>query len=226
MIIGLLSVSVLPIAAHAQAPAAPAAPKAPAAKDQGEYDIANAAAKETDPAKKLDLLHQWEQKYPDSDFKGQRQVQIAQAESQIAAKALTPGTSPADMDAAQKAAQDLIDNLDKYLAPENKPANVADAQWAQIKQTIMVQAHMELAAVSASKKDDVKTEAEYRKVLALDPNSASTAYSLGILIYRSKNIESLPRGILLDRARCPDVGPGGVGRKNESSGRQIPEAGI
>ncbi len=48
--------------------------------------------KETDPQKKLDLLHQWEQKYPDSDFKGQRAVQIAQAESQIAAKALQPGT--------------------------------------------------------------------------------------------------------------------------------------
>jgi hypothetical protein len=189
MIIGLLSVSILPIAARAQAPAAP---KAPAAKDQGEYDIANAAAKETDPVKKLDLLHQWEQKYPDSDFKGQRAVQIAQAESQIAAKALTAGTSSGDLDAAQKAAQDLIDNLDKYLAPENKPANVSDAQWAQIKQTITVQAHMELAAVSASKKDDAKTEAEYRKVLALDPNSASTAYSLGILIYRQKKIDRFP----------------------------------
>jgi hypothetical protein len=189
MIIGLLSVSVLPIAVHAQAPAAP---KAPAAKDQGEFDIANAADKEKDPVKKLGLLHQWEQKYPDSDFKGMRAVNIAQAESQIAAKALTPGASAADMDAAQKAAQDLIDNLDKYLAPGNKPATVADAQWAQIKQTITVQAHMELAAVSASKKDDVKTEAEYRKVLGLDPNSASTAYSLGILIYRSRKVERFP----------------------------------
>ena len=86
-------------------------------------------------AKKLDLLHQWEQKYPDSDFKGQREVTVAQAESQIAAKALATGTSPADMDAAQKAAQDLVDNLDKYLAPGNKPAAVAAAQWTQIQQT-------------------------------------------------------------------------------------------
>jgi hypothetical protein len=189
MIFGLLSVSVLPIAARAQAPAAPAAPKAPAAKDQGEFDIATAADKEKDPAKKLDLLHQWEQKYPDSDFKGMRAVNIAQAESQIAAKALTPGTSAGDMDAAQKSAQDLIDNLNRYLAPENKPDAVAAAQWDQIKQTIMVQAHMELAATYAAKKDDVKTEEEYRKVLAADPNSASTAYSLGILIYKSRKIE-------------------------------------
>jgi hypothetical protein len=184
MIIGFLSVSILPIAAHAQAPAA----KAPAAKDQGEFDIANAAAKETDLAKKLDLLHQWEQKYPDSDFKGQREVQIADTESKIAAKALAAGTSAGDMDAAQKAAQDLLDNLDKYLSAENKPANIADAQWTQIKQSMVVQAHMELAAVSASKKNDAVTEAEYRKILGLDPNSASTAYSMGILIYRTKNI--------------------------------------
>ncbi len=209
MIFGLLSVSVLPIAARAQAPAAPA--KAPAAKDQGEFDIATAADKEKDPAKKLDLLHQWEQKYPDSDFKGMRAVNIAQAESQIAAKALTPGTSAGDMDAAQKSAQDLIDNLNRYLAPENKPDAVAAAQWDQIKQTIMVQAHMELAAVSASKKDDAKAEAEYRKVLALDPNSAPTAYSLGILIYRQRKIDRFPeaffwiaRGIELPGAEALD----------------------
>jgi hypothetical protein len=211
MIIGLLSVSVLPIAVRAQAPAEPA--KAPAAKDQGEFDIANAAAKETDPAKRLELLHQWEQKYPDSDFKGQREVNIADAESKIAAKALAAGTSAADMDAAQKAAQDLVDNLGKYLSPQNKPAAVTDpAQWAQIKQTMLVQAHMELAAVSASKKDDARTEAEYRTILGLDPNSAATAYQLGILIYRSKKVERFPeaffwiaRGIEMSGAEALDA---------------------
>jgi hypothetical protein len=189
MIIGLMSVSMLPIAARAQAPAAP---KAPAAKDQGEYDLGQAAMKETDPQKKLDLMHQWEQKYPDSDFKGQRAVQIASAESQIAAKALQPGASAADMAAAQKYADDLIDNLDKYLAPENKPEGATDAQWKQAKDTIIFQAHLELGAVYASKKEDAKTEAEYHKILALDPSNAATAYSLGILIYRQKKVERFP----------------------------------
>jgi tetratricopeptide (TPR) repeat protein len=189
MIIGLISVSVLPIAARAQAPAAP---KPPAAKDQGEYDLGQAAMKETDPQKKLDLMHQWEQKYPDSDFKGQRAVQIASAESQIAAKALQPGASAADMAAAQKYADDLIDNLDKYLAPENKPEGATDAQWKQAKDTIILQAHLELGAVYASRKEDAKTEAEYRKILAIDPSNAATAYSLGILIYRQKKVERFP----------------------------------
>ena len=117
---------------------------------------------------------------------------IASAESQIAVKALQPGATPAAVAAAQKAAQDLIDNLDKYLAAENKPANVSDDQWKQAKTTIEVQAHSVLASVAASKKDDATAEAEYKKVLVLDPNSASTAYSLGTLIYRTKNVQRFP----------------------------------
>jgi hypothetical protein len=158
-------------------------------------------------------LHQWEQKYPDSDYKGLREVTIADTESKIAAKALTPGTSAPDMNAAEKAAQDLVDNLNTYLAPANKPAAVTDpAQWVTIQKTMLLQAHMELAAVSASKKDDVKTEAEYRKILALDPNNAGTAYSLGILIYRQKKIERFPeaffwiaRGVQMTGAEALDA---------------------
>ncbi len=187
------AVCVLGTAARAQAPA-PAA-KAPAVKDQGEYDIAQAAGKETDPQKKLDLLRQWEQKYPDSDFKGQRMLQVASVESQIALKAAQPNAPPADLDAGQKAAQDLVDNLNKYLAEENKPAAASDDQWKQAKQTIELQAHMVLGAVAAVRKDDAKAEAEYRKVLAISPGSASTAYSLGTLIYRQKNIQRIPEAL-------------------------------
>ena len=201
--IGLLAVSVFPTGARAQAPAA----KAPAVKDQGEYDIAQAANKETDPVKKLDLLRQWEQKYPDSDFKGTRSVTIAQAESQIAGKAQQPGATPADLDAAQKAAQDLADNLDKYLAPENKPAGATDAQWSQAKQQITLQEHFVLAAVAVAKKDDAKAEAEYRKLLALDPNSASTAYSLGTLIYRQKKLERIPEALFWIARSIEMTGP-------------------
>jgi len=152
-------------------------------------------------------LHQWEQKYPDSDFKGTRSVQMAQAESQIAGKAQQPGATPADLDAAQKAAQDLADNLDKYLAPENKPAGATDAQWSQAKQQITLQAHSVLAAVAVAKKDDAKGEAEYRKLLALDPNSASTAYSLGTLIYRQKKLERIPEALFWIARSVEMTGP-------------------
>src|SRR6185437_860583 len=147
-----------------------------------------AIQKEKDPQKQLDLLHQWEQKYADSDFKSNRAVMIAQAESQIAAKGMDPKASPADLDAAQKAAQDLVDNIDKYLSPENKPANATEDQWKAAHSQILQQAWLELATINTTKKDDAKAEEDYRKLLALDPNNAVAAYSLGTLIYRSKNV--------------------------------------
>src|SRR5579863_6015246 len=48
-------------------------------KDQGEYDIFNAAGKETDPNKQLQILQQWKEKYPDSDFKQERADTVAMA---------------------------------------------------------------------------------------------------------------------------------------------------
>src|SRR5215469_10493274 len=37
-------------------------------KDQGEYDLYNNVVKETDPAKKLQYLNQWVEKYPETDY--------------------------------------------------------------------------------------------------------------------------------------------------------------
>ena len=48
-------------------------------KDQAESDVAQAAGKETDLQKKIDKLKEWEQKYPDSQLKGQRTLMVAQA---------------------------------------------------------------------------------------------------------------------------------------------------
>src|SRR5438067_13393723 len=125
----------------AQAPAAPApAAKAPAVKDQGEYDLIQAVQKEKDPAKQLDLLKQWEQKYPDSEFKNQRTLSEVQAEQQIAGAAYGK-TDPALLDAGMKAARDIIDNLDKYFDAGVKPPTVSDADWAKFKHDFALQAN-------------------------------------------------------------------------------------
>ena len=125
-LIGMVAVGVLAASAWAQA-------KAPAAKDQGEYDLTQAIQKEADPVKKMDLLKQWQEKYPTSDYKANRALMMAQTDSQIGAKALQPSASPSDLDNGMKAEQDLIANLDNYLASGNKPAAVTDAQWTQAK---------------------------------------------------------------------------------------------
>jgi hypothetical protein len=174
------------------------APKAPAYKDQGESDIVAALQKETDLVKKVDLVKQWEQKYPDSDFKGMRAIVMVQTESPIAAKGLQPSASAADLANASKAAQDLADNADKYFSDENKQPNVTPQQWATAKTGVALTAHTVLATIAMGKKNaegDAAAEAEFKKVLGLAPDSAATAYQLGTLILREKKIERIPEAL-------------------------------
>jgi hypothetical protein len=204
--VGLFALTLMEGAALAQAPAA----KAPAVKDQGEYDLTQAITKEKDPVKQMELLRQWEQKYPDSDFKGMRSVQMAQSDSQIEAKSQQPGATPADMDAAQKAAQDLLENLDKYLATENKPATATDDQWKQARQTLELQAHTVLATIAMAKKTpeaDATAEKEYKKVLELSPGYASIAYTLGTLILRERKVERIPEALFYIARSVEITGP-------------------
>jgi hypothetical protein len=203
-IAGLVTVGLLVAGALAQAQ------KAPAVKDQGEYDLTQAITKEKDPQKQLALLKEWEQKYPDSDFKGQRSLSMAQADSQIAAKGMDPKVSPADADAAQKASQDLADNIDKYLAAENKPAGATDDQWKQAHAQLEQQAHTVLATLAMNKKTpdgDATAEKEFRKVLEMSPGNASIAYTLGTLILREKNVARIPEGLFYIARAIEITGP-------------------
>ena len=204
---GILAFSVFAVGAWAQAPAAG---KAPAVKDQGEYDLTVAITKETDPQKKLDLLNQWDQKYPESDFKGQRAIMMMQTEGQIAGKGAQPGASAADLDAGQKAAQHLVDNLDKYLADDNKPAAATADQWKEAKQQVSVQAHTALATIDMARKTpqgDAGAEAELKKVLELTPNNASASYQLGTLILRLRNVARYPEALYYIARAIDDSGP-------------------
>jgi tetratricopeptide (TPR) repeat protein len=208
--IGVVAVGVLAASAWAQA-------KAPAVKDQGEYDLTQAFQKETDPVKKLDILKQWQEKYPDSDFKGTRALATAQTESQIGAKALQPNAPAADLDNGMKAEQDLVANLGTYLSPDNKPANVTDAQWAQAKSQLELQAHYTLATIAVAKKDDATAEAEYKKVLAIQPDNAQTDYALGTLIIKQRKAERYPEALYYIARATAITGPNAL----NAQGKQV-----
>ncbi len=202
--IGIAAIGVLSASAWAQAPAAPQW------KDQGEFDVAQSINKETDPQKKLDLVGQWEQKYPDSALKGQRMLMKMQIESQIAPKAMMPNAPAADLTNGQKAAQDLVDNLDMYFADANKPAQATADQWQQAKQQVAFTAHMVLATVAMAKKDaasDTTAEAEFKKVLEVNPNAAQASFQLGTLILREKNIARMSDALYEIARAVGDTGP-------------------
>ncbi len=177
-------------------------------KDQGEVDIAGAAGKETDPQKKLDKLKEWEQKYPDSKLKNTRSFMTAQALLPIALAAYGKTAPPELLDAGQKAAQQLVDNLDTYLSNDVKASvKASDDQWKQARQTIELQGHSVLGWTAMAKKQDAAAETEFKKILQLDPNQAQISFWLGSVIIRQKKLERYSEA-LYDIARSLSVTTG------------------
>ena len=120
-----------------------------------------------------------------------------------------PNASAADVAAGQKAAQHLADNLDKYFADENKPAQATADQWKQAKMQVGVQAYTALATIAMSKKkpaEDAAAEADYKKVLEIAPDSAATSYTLGTLILRERKIDRIPDALYLIARAIDDQG--------------------
>ena len=192
---------------------APAAQKQP--KDREEFDLFNNVLKETDPAKKLQLLDQWKQKYPDSAYKDDRlqiYMQTYQQANQLPKAVETAnellGLSPDEFSAyytiasltpflgstdakvlgdGEKAANGLLRTLEPHFAPDKKPANVADADWAQGKKAAQIVAHQALGWIAWQQKKLDVGEQEFLKTLELSPTAAQVSYWLGNVLLAQKN---------------------------------------
>jgi tetratricopeptide (TPR) repeat protein len=195
------------VAAFAFAQDAPA-PKQ--AKDQIEYGLMTDFNKETDPVKKLPILNTWTEKYPDTAFKQERNYYYIDTYSKILSKGVQPNATPETADAAQKAGQTLIDKADTFFSPENKLPNVTDAQWAQAKQQVLLQAHGALATLAMNKKDYPAAEEEYKKLIKLDEGNASMYYLLGTAILSEKKTDRYPEVIYLYARAVSLSGPGAI----------------
>src|SRR5690348_12623507 len=170
-------------------------------KDQGEYDLFNAYTKEQDPAKKLQYLNQWVEKYPESDYQEEQlrfysdlnqPAKVMDLGAKILAKdpknfaALSlitanirnlPNATPDQLALGQKSAQTLLDNLDSL-----KPATVSDAQWQQARPGVeqlakgtLLYIAMKPGVDAEQKKDYPGAEAAYTKVLQQYPDNADAS---------------------------------------------------
>ncbi len=198
-LVAVLIAAALASQAWPQPPSAPAS--APAWKGQDESDIGLAADKEPDPGKKLELLKKWEQQYPSTDFKADRTLLTTQALTDLVAGALSKPDGP-QLEAGRKAAQQLLEGMGAYfddsLLTLPKLAQMSPAAWAKARTTSEMQAHALLAYYAALKKDDAAAEAEYEKILAIDPTQAATSYQLGAAILRAIQASG-------DLARCSEA---------------------
>ncbi len=224
-------------ASHAYAQTATQSQPQKKVKDQGEYDLYNSVLKETDPAKKLQYLNQWTEKYPETDFEDERlqlynqlnqPAKVMELGQKLLAKnpkdlvALTfvtlnvqkiPNPTPEQMDMAQKSAQTILDNLDSL-----KPAGTSDEQWQKGKGDLEKLAKGTLMWIAAkpamdaeARKDLPGAEQAYTKALQQYPDNAQFAYKLGSIMISERNPDKFPGAIYeIARAVATDPAKGGL----------------
>jgi hypothetical protein len=174
----------------------------PTWQSAGESDIGLAANSETDLVKKLDLLKKWEQQYPTSALSNHRTLMTTQTLTAIITAAFGKPDG-FELQAGTKAAQQLIRGLGDYFNDSLRSlpqlAQMSAADWAKARTTSEMQAHALLAYAAMLKKDDTTAEAEYRRVLTIDPTQAATSYQLGALLIHemavSQNLTRFPEAL-------------------------------
>lgn len=186
-------------------------------KDRAEYDLVELIKKEQNPQAKLQLLQQWEQKYPNSDFKDGRYELMVQtyqklgkakemmdtAKAWVAAnpKALTGwywinlltvsmnDTSPAALEQGEKAAKTLLEVSEEFFSPARKPQQVTDEQWKQQKSSTEYVAYRTLGWVAMERQQYLDADKYFVEALKRNPNDAQVSAWAGRVNVRTRQLE-------------------------------------
>ena len=186
-------------------------------KDRAEYDLFESINKETNGARKLDLLNNWKDKYANTDFKQERLTMFLttyQALNQPAKMIetaremlsndpkefqalywitfLTPSMNnpaPDALGSGEQAAGELLANLDATFAPEKKPANLSEADWKKARQDMEALGHKTLGWVAMLRKNNDAAEKEFVKSMEINQNAGEVSYWLGTVILAQKKPE-------------------------------------
>ena len=204
----------------AQIARAQAAPPEKKVKDQGEYDIYNQTLKDlANPAALLKDLDTWAQKYPDSDWKDDRQYYYisAYAGTNQPAKVLEIGSQLMARDLKKvyvdpKAGPQMIltvlyqiaVNLTKIPNPTAEQMQQGEAAAKQLQEFVPVF----FTAANKDAKECVTGEASYRKALEKYPENALIAYQLGraLRCQQTSGPEKVPQA-LYEFARAAAIDP-------------------
>ena len=184
-------------------------------KDQAEYDLYTQWTKATTPDQQIQVLNQWKEKYPESEYKLERaqyylliynkkndaagvysaskDLLVLDPKNFQALYFLTLLTvtmnknDAAGMDTGVKSANGLIGALDATYDPGKKPAGTTDAQWKQQRGDIETQALKTLGWVEWQKKNFKEAEKYFAKALELSPGTAEISSFLGTVIVMQKD---------------------------------------
>lgn len=208
-------------------------------KDQQEYELINKSFKETDAAKKLQLLDQWKEKYPETAFDIERirlymasYQQTNQSEKAVATAkellekvpddfsanftiaSLTPFLGKTDagtLEDGVEAAQALLNGgIEKQFAASNKPAQVSAQQWEEAKQQALVSAHQTLGWVAMQRKQNETAEEHFETVLKLNPSSAQVSYWHGQVVLAQADPDKNTKAMFSFARAATYDGPGSL----------------
>ncbi len=218
-------------------------------KDRPEYDLYESITRESAPAKKLELLNTWNERYPASDFADVRQQEYLTVYSQLgqSADVLTvasdmlaknpnhiqalssalaavfsiPSPSSDQLATGERAAHQVLSKLDTLFAAGNKPPKATDADWETAKRNIQQYAQNVLGYVGWQRKDYDAAEAGFLKSLQADPSQAQVSYWLASVILAERKPEKYSAAIYyMARAAAYD-GPGSL---NEAGREKVMES--
>jgi tetratricopeptide (TPR) repeat protein len=184
-------------------------------KDQAEFDLYTSVTKAATPDQQVQLLNQWKEKYPESDFKLIRAqmyiitynrkndpVGLYGAAKDLLAldpknfealyflSLLTVSMNKTDAESLEtgvKAANGLLSVLDTAFDPGKRQANVTEAQFKQQRTDTEVLAIKTLGWVEWQKKNYKEAEKHFTKALELAPGNAEMSYFLGTVIALQKD---------------------------------------
>lgn len=186
-------------------------------KDRAEFDLFDSASKEQNPTTKLQLLKTYKEKYPNSDFKVERQLQVMDAYRQLgngkemlgAAKEVVDldpkniqglywanlltisliDKSPEALAAGEQFAKGLIGAIPDFFDSAKKPATVADDAWKKERTNMETVAHRTLGWIALQKKQNEEAEKEFLIVLQNNPNDAEVSYWSGTAVAMQRKLE-------------------------------------
>lgn len=186
-------------------------------KDRAEYDLFDSASKEQNANTKLQILNNWKQKYPASDFKADRQELIMTAYQALgnakeminAAKelvALDPKNvkglywvnlltvslqdkSPEALDAGDNAAKGLLEAIPVFFDPAKKPATTSDDDWKKSRTDMETIAHRTMGWCAMQRGQNETAEKEFLTVLQNNPNDAEASLWAGTVIAKQRKLE-------------------------------------
>ena len=207
-------------------------------KDRAEFDLYESITKEAQPAKRLELLNSWKEKYASSEFADIRTLLYLQTYGQLNRGAEVIATSnevfgkdPNNLQAlsatlgaiftlttptseqlatAEKAANQILSNADALFAADKKPQGVGDADWVTAKKNVQLQAQNVIGYVAWQRKDFDKAEVEFIKSLQKEQGQGQISYWLANVIISEKKPEKYSAALYsMARAVAYD-GPGSL----------------